>query len=134
MIEAVKTCDLALAKATKTHGQYASYGISNLAHQACQQASMDLNGLHFDEPLPRAARDDLDKGLNCFSLAYAGEAMAMGEAASMLDSGEMRPSKVAEFRADLRDAVAHHNTCKEAYTQAALVHGFAAEVGWATKD
>lgn len=52
----------------------------------------------------------------------------------MMDTGDVRPSKVAEFRSELSDAVSQHKSCKEQYLQAALVHGFAAEVGWASKD
>lgn len=88
LFETVKPCDQALAKARKVHGQYASYNISTIAHQACLQAAIDLNDLHFEDPLPADARDDLDKALNCFGLAYSGEAGAMDDAGQ--DDGHRR--------------------------------------------
>jgi hypothetical protein len=88
----------------------------------------------FAGPLPQAAQDDLNKAVQCLGLAYVAKSTAMEEAASLMDSDQQRPSKIAEFRANLADAGAQHQACLEQYAAAAAAHGFAKQLGWVKQD
>ncbi len=133
LFAAAKPCDAAMAKAAKTHGQYASYNVSVAAEQVCRQAAIDIGNAHFGDPVPATAQDDLNKAVDCFAMAYGLRAGAMEQAAALMD-GDQRPSKVAAFRDTLRYAGEQHQACLEQYATAAAAHGFAKQIGWTDKD
>ena len=134
MFDAIKPCDQAMTKATRTHGRYASYNVSVAAGNVCSHTAQTLYDLQFADPVPKVALEDLNKAVQCFSLAYRERASAMEEAVKLFDNDDMRPSKIAEFRGDLSDAYAQSKDCEHQFALGAAAGGLSDQVGKGFKD
>jgi hypothetical protein len=88
---------------------------------------MALFDLRFEEPVPSAARAELDPALNCFANAYGAREQVMGQAAKLMD-GDQSPSKVSDFRSSMTDALARTRECAVQYAAAAAKYGYRDEV------
>jgi hypothetical protein len=123
----VRPCDTAMIKATATRSVYASYNAAKRAEEACKASMMALFDLRFEEPVPSAARAELDPTLNCFANAYGAREQVMGQAAKLMD-GDQSPSKVSDFRASMTDAMARTRECAAQYAAVAVKYGYRDEV------
>jgi hypothetical protein len=134
MLDAVKPCDAALTKASRTKAVYASYVASRNAQAACRQAGLDVHDNHFADPIPKAAAQDLNAAVDCLGLSYIARSTAMADAAKLMDAAYQRPSDIANFREALRQAIADSRACERQFVRAADQHGFSDLVGQHTDD
>jgi hypothetical protein len=126
LLETFKACDVAIDRAGKARGQYASYNAAVAAKDACWQTMAALNNVRFGDPLPQDLRDGLSAAVDCFGTAYAGRQILMSQGATIMN-GDMRPSAVAAFRTQMTETAAETGQCRLQYLTAAASHGLADE-------